>query len=542
MKLPKLLDCTLRDGGYINNWNFSLHFGEALYRAVSQSGCDFIEAGFFEPGAEAGLPWVNLGKGDLLRLQDRVPGGCEIAVMINYGSVNIEDVPTASNYPAQMIRVAAPKNKAEEGTIFAAKLSQLGYKTTINYMGVSNYTNQEILGLVNLMNQYTDQIDYFYVADSFGSLFPKRTKEIFTTLRFGTAAKLGFHPHNNLQMAFANCLEAIEAGVDIIDSSVFGMGRGAGNLFTDAILAYFEKEEPDRFHLLPILQFADLYMEELKKTYSWGYSLPQLLSGIISCHPNFPTNLLREKAYTADDIYRILQHLPEGETSRFSHQMLQEIKAEHTHAQTALGVTKISQKLRDEVINKKRKALLICGGPSVVKELPRIETFIADNAPTVFSVNNPVTPVSVDGVIFCNRRRLLQYYDAIPSSVMVVFGPEIHENAKLDFDISEITQINPVEFLRELKFQLEGDPTNSAIVSVLGLLQVGFKEIYICGLDGYGNEENYYYNEADQLLGEEEKDAENHKILKQVQMLSGLKKLIDFKFVSITESRFFSNQ
>ena len=346
MKLPKLLDCTLRDGGYINEWTFSWHFANALYHAVSEGGADYIEVGFFEPGNNSGLPWTNLTSVDLQRLRREIPNGTQIAVMINYGSVDLDSVPDRAEYPADLIRVATPKSQAKEGTDFAAKLRKKGYETTINYMGVSNYTNAEILELIGIINDYKTEVDYFYVADSFGSLLPARTREIFTTLRFGTDALLGFHPHNNLQMAFANCLEAIEAGVDIIDGSVFGMGRGAGNLFTDAVIAYFETIEPERFQVMPILQFADLYMEEIKQQYSWGYSLPQLLSGILKCHPNYPTNLLKQKAYTADDIYRMLKHLSEEEKPRYSNQVACSMKENHFRALAADSLVSVSSNLK----------------------------------------------------------------------------------------------------------------------------------------------------------------------------------------------------
>lgn len=540
MKLPKLLDCTLRDGGYINNWSFSKHFGEALYRAVSNAGCDYIEVGFMEPNAnDFGSPWTNLSNEYLAELRQKVVQGTKIAVMINYGSVDLEDVPNAADYNADMIRVAASQENAQPASAFAAALTAKGYETTVNYMGISNYSNEEILSLVDLMNQYKRDVNYFYVADSFGSLMPKRTREIFTTLRFGTDACLGFHPHNNLQLAFANCLEAMEAGVDIIDGSVYGMGRGAGNLFTEAMLAYYEQQEPEQYRLLPVLQFADLYMEELKKSFDWGYTLPQLLSGVMRCHPNYPTKLLREKAYTADDIYRMLQHLPEDNKQRFTSDSLNFLKQQHMLVTSEEKDVNVSPSMADLCRKSQQSALLICGGRSVVEQKNLIEEFISNHSLAVFSVNNPSPPIATNGVFFGNRRRLLKNFDQIVHEGEVIFGPGIHEAADTDFCFPNISRVNPLKLLPNDDLPFSSLlPSNSAVLGILGLIQCGFSKIFVCGLDGYGQGDNYYYKELDQIAGESDRARENALIQSELDTLDGLRSRLGFSVEIITYSLF----
>ena len=540
MKLPKLLDCTLRDGGYINNWDFSRNFGDALYRAVSAAGVDYIEVGFLEPGATSGLPWTNLSAEDLRSIRGDLKAGTLIAVMINYGSVTLDEVPDAKDYPADLIRVAAPKSAAEEATAFAAAITAKGYQTTINYMGISNYTNQEILGLVDLMNRFKDEVNYFYVADSFGSLMPKRTREIFTTLRFGTDAALGFHPHNNLQLAFANCLEAMEAGVDIIDGSVFGMGRGAGNLFTDAMLAYYEQCDPERYHLVPVLQFADLYMEAQKESYSWGYSLPQLLSGVFHCHPNYPTNLLREKAYTADDIYGMLRQLPEAQKSRYSIDQLEKMKEGHFSNLADAAAVETSASIQGLCTSHKQRALLVCGGSSVGAYKNKIAEFIKTSNVSVFAVNNPQPPLPADGVFFGNRRRVLQYSDQICAESEVIFGPEIHAGAEVNFALEKVSRVNALKVMPEGRSPYPmALPSNSAIEAILGLVQLGYKEIFICGLDGYtGGQPSHYYTEQDAVSVPEEIAKQNELIAGELKVTQSLAKQLGFSFSIITPTLF----
>lgn len=539
MNLPLFLDCTLRDGGYINDWNFSWHFAKALYRAVSQAGADYIEAGFFEPGNDTDHPWTNLRKEDLEQLRASLPSGTKIAVMINYGSVNLEDVPHRSQYPADMIRVAAPGNKAREGTAFSAALTAKGYETTINYMGASNYTNAQVIELIDIINEFKDSVGFFYVADSFGGLLPSRTREIFTTLRFGTDARLGFHPHNNLQMAFANCIEAIEAGIDIVDGSVFGMGRGAGNLFSDAVIAYFETIDPERFHVMPLLQFADLYMEEMKERYSWGYSLPQLLSGILRCHPNYPTNLLKEKAYTADDILRMLRNLPEADKPRYSASMAATIKEAHFKELTDGLPVKIAPGIQSLCARNNETALLICGGRSVAESAADISAFIASHSPSVFSVNNPKTPFETDGVFFGNRRRILQYGDQVSPDQQVILGYEIHDGADIYFNQDQLTRVNILQATPAGKSPFPTImPTNSAIEAILGLVQCGYRKIYLCGLDGYAGKDSYYYNEVDKVSGGETMEEQNAIIARELDITATLAAQAGFTFGIITPTLF----
>ena len=224
----QLLDCTIRDGGYINNWQFSQDFAEALYRAVSEAGVDYIETGFvFGESRETKSPWANYNPSAYNELRAAVPHGCRISGMLNFGGFELDEIPPASETHFDMLRMACHRVDAEEATKTAAVLAQRGYETTINYMGISNYTPVQLIELIQLINDYKNDVGFFYVADSFGSLMPNDTRRIVDTLKYGTQAELGFHPHNNLQMAFANSLSAIDAGASIVDGSVFGMGRGA---------------------------------------------------------------------------------------------------------------------------------------------------------------------------------------------------------------------------------------------------------------------------------------------------------------------------
>lgn len=531
-QLPLYLDCTLRDGGYINNWEFSVPFAKALYRAVSRAGVDYLEAGFIEPGAMSGLPWTHLPSELIESLRQDTPDGSKIAALINFGSVKSSNIGPRNTGTPDMLRVACHPKDAAEATRFASELKEKGYTTTVNYMGISNYTNRDILGLVELMNTFGEQVDYFYVADSFGSLLPKRTREIFTTLRFGTSAKLGFHPHNNLQLAFANALEAMEAGIDIIDGSVFGMGRGAGNLYTDAVIAYFEQLEPERFQVEPILRFADLHMANLKEKWDWGYSLPQLLSGLLKCHPNYPTNLLQEKSYTADAIFTMLKALPLEERGTVVGGRIQGLKRNYLSYRANVVQSHRQEDLQKLKEKHQGKVLIVCGGPSVQKESAKINAFISSEKPLVVTVNSSAFDQPFHATFFGNLRRYLQKKDSLPRETTVLLGLEIERSLLGDPDSA--VQIKPQLPNSNMAEPEEFWPTNSGIEAALPFLTLGFTQLTYCGLDGFGTKDNYFYEEQDPVVSPAEIEKNNRIVVEEWNSLKKMSQQMNLSLQMLT--------
>jgi len=306
------------------------------------------------------------------------------------------------------------------------------------------------------------------------------------------------------------------------------------------MLAYYEQCDPERYHLVPVLQFADLYMEAQKESYTWGYSLPQLLSGIFHCHPNYPTNLLREKAYTADDIYGMLRHLPEANKSRYSTEQLEKMKGGHFSKLAEGAAVESSSSIRALCAQHQQRALLVCGGSTVGAYQESITKFIETSAVSVFAVNNPQPPLPTDGVFFGNRRRVLQYFDKIASDAEVIFGPEIHAGAEVNFALEKVSRVNALKIMPEGRSPYPmALPSNSAIEAILGLVQLGYKEVFICGLDGYtGGQPSHYYAEQDAVSVPEEIAKQNELIADELKVTQSLAKQLGFSFSIITPTLF----
>jgi 4-hydroxy 2-oxovalerate aldolase len=494
------LDCTLRDGGYVNGWNFSMEFAKALYGAVSEAGVQYIEIGFINPDGKGNQPWINVTPETIRTLREHLPNGAKIALMIDFGKVPLDAVPPQEILGADLIRVATPKSSREEATAFSAKLAEKGYATTVNYMAITTYSADELFDLARIINDFRDRIGYFYIADSFGALLPRRIRDVLAILKLGGRdARLGFHPHNNIQLAFANSLEAIDAGVSILDGSVFGMGRGGGNLNLEAILAYLGKEGSGHFRLTPVLSFADVYMEQLKRSCSWGYSLPQLLSGTLGCHPNYPSRLLEQKSFTAEEIYELLTIMPDEYKGRFSHDRLLELTNTSQRAILQRIHKVLDVSVKELVERSQGKVLLLCGGPSVGIELARLQEYRQIEQSAIVSVHNPRSPVRPDALFFGNSRRLLEYRPELDDAVAIILGPSINTSIERNARLSRVTRVTLADLFVEGRSAFPSVmPSNSGVEAVLALVECGFSEILIAGMDGYPEEGPlYYYNEVD---------------------------------------------
>lgn len=495
----KLLDCTLRDGGYINNWEFDEDFASNLYNCINSSRCEYIEVGFFEPQSQTPKPYTSFKPENI---RPFLGGVTKTALLVNYNrELNLEMFPMQADFGISMLRIAAHKQDRHEASEFSAQLSAKGYETTVNYMGISNYSDAEIVELADLMNLYKGKVSYFYIADSFGSLVPAKTRWIFETLRNISDAGLGFHPHNNLQLAFANTFEALKNGADIVDGSIYGMGRGGGNLNLEALLVFLEQAVPGKYDVLPVLDFAEIYMEQLQKRYSWGYSLPNVISGALACHPNYPKEMLKFKSFSAKEVFDFLSVIPKTEKGKFNKEYCIDSFFNYRKEKSDNLKPIVSASFKNLVFEKQKKALVVCGGNSVATQREQINDFISSNNPAIVSVNSTVLPFEINAVFFGNSRRFSRYYNEARDKYEVILNPFIEPSNNIDLNIEFLSRVPIKAFLPSLSFAKnypQKIPTNSGVEAILALSYLGFKEIFVVGMDGYSiNQDKYYYPQDD---------------------------------------------
>lgn len=277
----KILDCTLRDGGYLNNWQFTREFARDLYVGLSDSNIDYIELGFIYPYDE------NQGAGackclteNYIKLITENNKRAKIAVMVDYGKFE-PSICSSNDSCIDMIRVACHKKDVYGAIDMCHEISQKGYESSLQLMNFPSYSEQELKSVISKISD----IDYVYIADSFGSITNNVIDFGLNILR-GNSFKIGFHPHNNIQSAFQNTLYAIKNKVDIVDGTIFGLGRGAGNLYLELLLMYLNSEGIERYDVRPLIEFIDKH-----ENYLFSLQTKKLLyfqmTGALGLHPNY---------------------------------------------------------------------------------------------------------------------------------------------------------------------------------------------------------------------------------------------------------------
>ena len=287
----KVLDCTIRDGGLVNAHRFDDGFVRAVYDGCVAAGVDYMEIGYKNskktfPVANYG-PWRHCDEVDLQRVlgdHDADATGLKLAAMADAGKSDWEtDIVPAADSPLSMIRVAFYAHQVSEAEDMIRHAAELGYETTANLMAVSNITDEEIDTVLSAVAD--TPASTMVIVDSFGYLYREQIDRLYhkySTALAGTGKDIGIHAHNNMQLAFANTIEAIILGCNRVDSTIYGFGRGAGNCHTELLLGFLRNP---KFDVRPIIDVIQHHIMPLRREIEWGPMVPYNITGQLNQHP-----------------------------------------------------------------------------------------------------------------------------------------------------------------------------------------------------------------------------------------------------------------
>lgn len=282
----KILDCTIRDGGLINNHKFEDRFVREVYKAVSQAGVDYIELGYKNSPKlfdekEFGK-WKFCKDDDIKKLIDGIESKAKISVMVDVGRVDMDDVKQKSDSPVDMIRTACYVKDVDKAIAMSNEFNAKGYETAINLMAISKSQGPELDEALKQIEEET-KVKVVNIVDSFGALYQENMEHLVKQFKQHIKTKeIGFHGHNNQQLAFSNSIEAIIHGANFVDATVFGIGRAAGNCTLELILGFLKNPKYD---LRPILDLISKELIPLRETMEWGYIIPYMIGGVLNEHP-----------------------------------------------------------------------------------------------------------------------------------------------------------------------------------------------------------------------------------------------------------------
>lgn len=301
-----ICDCTLRDGGYYTNWDFPSEMVEKYLKAMNALPIDFVELGYRSLDASTYHGEYNYLPRYVLQKCKQLCPDKKLAFMINLKEVNEESIKPllvqVSEYVA-MVRLATRPEDVEKANRVAKIIKAYGLDVSINIMYFSTWVKD--IPFAHFFQGTEQYVDFVVMVDSYGSVLPEQIGPCVEQLRANFKGKLGFHGHNNMELAFANTLAAIHAGVDSIDATISGMGRGAGNLRMELLLTYCTKYDVS-VSLNTLMDTLEDF-ERLRKQYDWGTNLPYMISGCNSLPQKDIMEWITMKRYSTSSIVQRLQ-------------------------------------------------------------------------------------------------------------------------------------------------------------------------------------------------------------------------------------------
>ncbi len=306
----RVVDATLRDGGLVNDFYFTDEFVKDLYRANVKAGVDYMEFGYkaskemFDENKFG--KWKFCSDDDIRAIVGDNDTGLKLAVMADVGRCDYKtDIVNQSESPIDLIRVATYLNTIPTAVDMIEDAAKKGYEVSCNIMAISNAQESDLAVALDLLGK--SPVDVFYIVDSYGSLYPEqiaRIADVYMNFAAKYGKKVGIHAHNNQQLAFANTIEAVGDGVDWLDGTYAGMGRGAGNCAMELLIGFLRNP---KYNIAPVFRFIEKHITKLKEDHVvWGYDLQYLMTGLLNQHPRTAISFTKENRQDYFEFYKEL--------------------------------------------------------------------------------------------------------------------------------------------------------------------------------------------------------------------------------------------
>ena len=425
-KKVKLLDCTLRDGGYYNSWNFDKHIVQSYLNDVNKAQIDFIEIGFRRlPSAFSSFvgPYAFTSEEFLNGIE--TPDSLNLGVMINadeYLNENLDELidsnfTDSSNSKIKLVRIAINFDRFEESLPLISRFKDLGYLVGLNLMQ-SHGKDEKTLRHTSKTIEAWGKLDILYFADSLGSMEPKDIDTIVKIFKKEWNGDIGFHSHDNKGFGLLNSIQAIKSGVSWVDATISGMGRGAGNTSTESLLLEMNSQGFHNGNALELSASVENF-DKLKEHFKWGKNIYYHFAALKGIHPTYVQNILSEDKYDSEQIFSALNALAKNQSSSFSLSNLEE--AVYTKASDSKG----SWDPKDWL--KEKEVLLVGAGPSVDEFKDEISSFSKNKEVfTIFLNSNQHLPNNIcDATVVSQVSRALIEnidYHALSTPIIMPLG------------------------------------------------------------------------------------------------------------------------
>ena len=484
----RLLDCTLRDGGYINDWKFGHDHLVSVFERLVDAGVDIIEIGFLDERRPFDPDRSIMPDTDSV---EKIYGGLDrrgtmVVGMIDYGTCGLSHIRPRSESFLDGIRVIFKKHLMEPAMQLCAELKALGYEVFAQLVSVTSYSDAEMLRLIELANA----VEPFAVSmvDTYGLMHQDDLMHYFRLLDAHLLPHIGigYHAHNNFQMGYANCIAMLAYETDrdkIVDGTIYGMGKSAGNAPIELIMMHMDHKLGKSYNISQVLEAIDTSISLFYQTPTWGYSMLYYLAASNDCHPNYVAYLMNKRTLSVRSINEILGAL-EGERKLLYDQQYAETlyRAYQTNEiNDAAAYAALRPLLRE------RPLLVIGPGRTVREEADRIAAFIRAEDPLILSINYVPETVEPSYLFVSNSKRYVQLASKLlHGRYRVIATSNVSGTSKDAFDyvLNFSTLIDPEAVYID----------NSLVMLLKVLCRAGVETVTLAGFDGYSPDSaNYLY-------------------------------------------------
>ncbi len=515
MQNIKVLDCTLRDGGYINNWEFGIDGIYNIVGRLKKANIDIIELGFISDDAQNDIDrtyFKNTSFASELITQINhnqvfIKQRSKFVVMAIYGTCSIDNIKDEDAKLIDGIRITFRKHEMKDALEFMKKVQNKGYNVFVQPTAISDYTVDEISELVKKVNEINPYA--LSIVDTYGFMEMKRLKLFFNVVDalLNKDVIIGFHAHNNYQLAFANAITLLEIRTNrtiVIDTTLYGMGKGAGNLNTELICRFLNINYNKNYDVDHLCELINIYIEGIRRKESWGYDLIYFLAAQNNCHYKYPKYLINKGNLNIVDMNNILSKVDQSQGINY-----QEDKIEYLYKQY------LSNEINDEeyifLLKKKLSDLdvmLLAPGRTLIDEKNKILEFIENNNPIIISVNHYYKEFDLGYIFISNSIRFgqleLNHSEVNDSEVQIIATSNI-SSVVIDIDYR-------INYSRIVDDENVLDSSGVAILSLLNNL--GKRNVFLAGFDGFGQGENFYDKRISKRNIVDENDKVANAILK----------------------------
>ena len=486
------LDCTLRDGGYYNAWDFSPGLIKDYLDAMVAAGVDVVELGFRSLKTE-GFKGAAAYTSDEFLESITIPPALTIGVMVNgseLASPGSQEAALQALFPRSaekalfsLVRIACHAHEFPDVLPAAKWLKERGFTVGFNLMQVADKSASEVVALAREAARYP--VDVLYFADSMGGMSPEQTQQVIGWIRQGWSGPLGIHTHDNMGLALQNSLRALDEGATWLDSTVTGMGRGPGNARTEELVIEMAERRGVLVNMVPLMRLIREHFKPMQEHYGWGTNSYYYLAGKYSIHPTYVQEMLSDSRYDEEDILAVIEHLRVEGGKKFNLNTLD--AARHFYQGEPAGSWDPAPMMKG------REVLLLGSGPGVMDHRGAIESYIRRKRPLVVALNtqSSISADLIDVRVACHPVRLLadcETHTRLPQPLITPASmlPEdvkvsLSSKQTLDFGL----KVEPERF--EFGQYYCSVPTSLVIAYALAIVTSGRAErVLMSGFDGYG--------------------------------------------------------